>query len=308
MDKQRHPVLRGAGYGLAAAVLFGLSVPMSKSLVAGVQPFILSGLYYLGAGLGLSCWRMVTHARLSRRGLPPGERPLTWKDAPLVAAAILIGGVAGGLLIMWGLRTTPASGASLLLNLELTFSALLAWVIFREHANMRVVLGMTAITLGAMALSIGDNAALKFAPGAWCIVLACSCWGLDNNLTRKLSAADPVQICALKGLVAGALNFCLGLLAGGILPALPIALAAMVVGFFAIGVSLVLFIFSMRFIGTARATAYFSVSPFIGAVTSVLLLHEPVGIGFVLATLLMGCGLWLHLTERGDHLSALSSL
>lgn len=302
MDKHRQAILLGAGYGLAAAVLFGLSVPLSKLMLGDVQPFVLSGLYYLGAGVGLSLYRAWRNAQ-SRT-----ERALTRRDAPWVAAAILVGGVAGGLLIMWGLRTTPASGASLLLNLEGAFSALLAWLLFREHANARVVLGMIAITAGAMALPMGDGGAMQFAPGAWCIVLACLCWGLDNNLTRKVSAADPVQICALKGWVAGAVNLGLGLANGGSLPALPIAAGAMCVGFFAIGVSLVLYIFALRHVGAARATAYFSVSPFIGAGASVLLLHDAVNAGFVIAAVLMAIGLWLHLTEQGEHLNSLSSL
>jgi hypothetical protein len=133
------------------------------------------------------------------------------------------------------------------------------------------------------------------------IVAACVSWGIDNNLTRKLSSADPVQIAMLKGLVAGTVNLVLALTQGAALPGTTTILAAGVVGFLGDGVSLALFVLGLRHLGTARTGAYFSLAPFIGALLSLTLLDEPLMVRLVMAGGLMALGLRLHLTGRHEH-------
>jgi drug/metabolite transporter (DMT)-like permease len=137
--------------------------------------------------------------------------------------------------------------------------------------------------------------------GPLAIVGACIAWGLDNNLTRKVSLADPLQIVELKGLIAGPVNLVLGLLAGAHLPALSVGLAAGLVGFLGYGVSLVLFVYALRYLGTARTGAYFSTAPFLGAIAALALLQEPLTLQLLAAGLLMAAGVWLHLTEHHEH-------
>jgi drug/metabolite transporter (DMT)-like permease len=298
MSPQPNPALQGALFGLSAAALFGASMPLAKLLLSNTQPFVLAGLFYLGSGIGLTIWQIVV---AKRRNPAAKQASLAGGDWAWLAAAVFFGGICAGMLLMWGLQKTPASDASLLLNLEGTFAALIAWTIFKEHAGLRVVLGMILLTAGAMLISTGGQFSLHFSPSAICIVLACLCWGIDNNLTRKISAADPVQITAIKGLVAGVINILIGLSLGGALPTAMLAGAAMSVGFFAYGVSLVLYIFGLRYAGAARTSAYFSAAPFIGAAASIVILQEPVSPTFLTAGALMATGLWLHLTEDHDH-------
>ena len=137
--------------------------------------------------------------------------------------------------------------------------------------------------------------------GAILIAGACLAWSIDNNLTRKLSSADPVLTAMIKGLAAGTVNAGLAMVAGTAMPGPQIVAAAAVVGFLGIGVSLVLFMLALRHLGTARASAYFSLAPFIAAVLAIGLLHEAATSNLVLAGLLMGFGLWMHLAERHDH-------
>jgi drug/metabolite transporter (DMT)-like permease len=298
IDDRAHPALNGALYGLAAAALFGATVPLAKALLGEVQPFVLAGLFYLGSGFGLAAWRLISVAR----GGANVESSLKRADFRWLAAAILFGGVFAPLLLMYGLRTTPASGASLLLNLEGAFGAVIAWIVFHEHANRRVVLGMILLTLGAMLLSVRTDLSMQFAPGAICVILACLCWGVDNNLTRKISGVDRVQIAGLKGLIAGGINLAIGLLCGGMLPAIGLLSASLLIGFFGYGLSLVLYIFGLRHVGAARTSAYFSAAPFIGAAASIVFLHESVSVLFGFAAILMAAGLWLHLTEKHAHI------
>jgi drug/metabolite transporter (DMT)-like permease len=287
----------GAPMALGSAALFGASTPLAKLLLgAGVNPWLLAGLLYLGSGAGLA---LVGLGRQALR-LPAVEAPLRRADLPWLAAVVVAGGVAGPLLLMIGLSTTPASSAALLLNVEGLATMTIAWVAFRENVDRRLLAGAAAILAGALVLSWRGGPG-GIGVGALAIVGACLAWGVDNNLTRKLSSADPVQIAALKGLVAGAANLALALAAGARLPSAPAIAGAGVVGFFGYGVSLVLFVLALRHLGAARTGAYFSTAPFLGAGLSILLLAEPVTPAVALAAALMGVGVWLHLTERHAH-------
>jgi drug/metabolite transporter (DMT)-like permease len=213
---------------------------------------------------------------------------------------ILSGGVLGPLLLMLGLVRTEASAASLLLNLEGLATMGIAWVVFRENVDRRLLLGAFAILAGAALLSWQGRASFQWS--GLLIAGACLCWGIDNNLTRKLSSADPVQIAMLKGLVAGAVNLTLALWwRGAGLPSVGAVAAVGVVGFLGYGVSLALFVLALRDLGTARTGAYFSLAPFVGAVLAIIMLGEPLSVQLVVAGGLMGFGLWMHLAEQHEH-------
>jgi drug/metabolite transporter (DMT)-like permease len=284
---------------LLSAALFGVSTPAAKALLGAIDPAILAGVLYCGAGLGVAILR-----RVARPLVAPGaaiETPLGRSDLPWLAGAIGAGGIVGPLLLMLGLSRTDAAAASLLLTLEGVATALLAWFVFHENFDRRVALGMACLVAGAIVLSWSGQPTLPGLLGPAAIVAACIAWGLDNNLTRKVSLADPLQIVELKGLIAGPVNLVIGLAAGGSLPApAPLALAALV-GFLGYGVSLALFVRALRHLGTARTGAYFSTAPFLGALAAITLLGDPPSIQLALAGLLMGFGVWLHLTERHDH-------
>jgi drug/metabolite transporter (DMT)-like permease len=286
----------GAALGIASAVLFGASTPFAKLLLGNVDPWLLAGLLYLGSGLGLG----IIHIGRRFLGIKPPEAPLRRGDLPWLAAVILAGGSVGPLLLMLGLSVTPASSAALLLNVEGLATMGIAWVVFREHTDRRIVLGAMLILAGAVLLS-WQGAVEGVGWGALAIVGACIAWGMDNNLTRKLSAADPVQIAMLKGLVAGMINLWLALWHGATLPFAAPLLGAAFVGFFGYGVSLVLFVLALRHLGSARTGAYFSTAPFIGAVLALALFDEPVTARLLAAAVLMGTGLWLHLVEHHEH-------
>jgi drug/metabolite transporter (DMT)-like permease len=281
---------------LASAVLFGASAPLAKLLLGSVGPQMLAGVLYLGAGTGLA----VVHLGRAALDIPAAEAALRGKDLPWLAAVVIFGGCLAPLLLMLGLQQTSASTGSLLLNLEGLATMGIAWVAFKENVDGRLLLGAFAILTGAIVLS-WDGGGIKFDAGGGLIACACLAWGLDNNLTRKLSSADPVVTTMIKGLAAGAVNVGLAFLVGAALPSAPLIGAAAVVGFLGVGVSLVLFVLALRHLGTARTGAYFSLAPFIGAVVAILLLGEPLTPQLALAGLLMGCGLWLHLAERHEH-------
>lgn len=293
-----HGPNKGVLCALGAAVLFGLSTPLAKRLLPSADPWLLAGLLYLGSGLGLTLYRLATSGR---RSSAAAETSLGRADLPWLTMAIFFGGIVGPVLLMLGLRITPASSASLLLNLEGVFTALLAWFVFRENFDARIAWGMALISAGALTLSWQGRPLVGPAWGSVAVAGACLCWALDNNLTRKVSASDPVQIALVKGWCAGAVNTVLGLVAGAQVPATGIMVAAGLVGFVGYGVSLALFVVALRELGTARTGAYFSLAPFVGGAMAVIFLGEPAGPGLILGAGLMGCGVWLHLTEHHAH-------
>ena len=285
----------GVGPALLAALLFGLSTPLSKLLLGEMPPVLLAGLLYLGSGVGLTVLRSFQLLR------GKDSAPLVRRDVPWLAGAVLFGGVLGPVLLMTGLRTTPAAATALLLNLEGVFTALLAWFVFRENFDRRIALGMGLIVGGGLALSWQGGERLALPAGALTVAAACLCWAIDNNLTQKVSAADPLLVASIKGLIAGVVNTGLALLLGQAPPGARAAVGAALVGLAGYGLSLAFFVLALRHLGTARTGAYFSLAPFFGAAAAIIILREPLTGALILAGLLMGMGTWLHLTERHEH-------
>jgi drug/metabolite transporter (DMT)-like permease len=196
MSKKHSLLWPGVPLALGSAVLFGASTPLSKLLLGSVDPWLLAGILYLGAGAGLA----LVHWGRRLIGLPNVEAALQKADFPWLAAVIVFGGVLGPLFLMLGLSRTTAASGSLLLNLEGLATMAIAWLVFRENVDRRLLVGAAAILCGAVLLSWNGDA-LSLDPGGLFIAAACLSWGIDNNLTRKLSSADPVQVAMIKGLI-----------------------------------------------------------------------------------------------------------
>ena len=286
---------RSVIHALLAAALFGASTPLAKLLIGDVSPLLLAGLLYLGSGLGLASVRLIRD-----RGWKSSE--LTRAEWPWLLGAIFFGGMLGPVALMFGLTQTSGSTASLLLNLEAVLTAGIAWVVFKENADRRIVLGMAVIVAGGVVLSWPtDQGSSSNWFGPLAVALACLCWAIDNNLTRKVSASDAFFIASTKGVIAGTVNTGLALSLGAMLPGVGTTLVTMSVGLAGYGFSLVFFVLALRGLGTARTGAYFSTAPFIGAAISLTLLGESTSLAFWLAAGLMGWGVWLHLTEHHEH-------
>lgn len=276
---------------LSAAILFGVSAPLAKELLASLSPWLLAGFLYLGSGLGLGAYRIATGAPVVH---------LNRMDYLWLGGAIAAGGVVGPFLLMLGLKGMPASGASLLLNAEAVLTALLAWFAFRENVDRRIALGMVLIVAGAVLLSSTSEANIWSGWAGLAVVGACLAWAIDNNLTRKVSLVDATWIATIKGMVAGMVNVSLALTVETALPGPSVILFAMLLGLVSYGISLTLFVVALRHLGTARTSAYFSIAPFVGAVAAVLM-GEPPSLILIASGFLMGAGVYLHVSEHHVH-------
>lgn len=283
---------RAVASALAAALLFGASTPAAKLLAGELPAFLLAGLLYAGSGLGLALWVALRPNA--------GAARLAAADLPWLAGAVLSGGVAGPVLLMLGLAATPASTASLLLNLEGVFTALIAWFVFRENFDRRIAFGMLLIVAGGALASLEAGTG-GIALGSLLVAAACLAWAIDNNLTRRISAGDPATIAAIKGAVAGVVNISIALLLGHAWPSAVQVAAAGLVGLLGYGVSLALFVVALRELGSARTGAYFSIAPFAGVSLAIVALGEAPGALFWVGLPLAAAGVWLHVTERHVH-------
>ncbi len=283
---------RGVLAAIGAAALFGAGTPFAKLLLAHTSPWLLAGVLYLGSGLGLWVWRLLSRAPTA--SLQRAE--LGW-----LAGAVVAGGMLGPLLLMTGLAGMAAADASLLLNAEGVFTALLAWFVFKENFDRRIALGMVAILAGAAILSWPGKSGVGALWPVLAVLGACLAWAVDNNLTRKVSVADASFIAMTKGLVAGATNLMLAFATGATWPSAAVVAGAGLLGLLSYGTSLALFVVALRHLGTARTGAYFSVAPFFGALLAIGLLGEPLTLQLVIAGSLMAFGVWLHLTEKHKH-------
>ncbi len=281
---------------LLAALFFGASAPISKLLLGNVPPVLMAAFLYLGSGTGISLIKL--YQRLTSNQKEAGiKRP----DVGWLAGAIISGGILAPIILMISLKNTPASTASLLLNFEGVGTTLIALFFFRESISRRALGAIAAITLASIFLSTNFQSGFGFSLGALGILLACTLWGLDNNLTRNISGKDPLIIVAWKGLVSGSFSLILGLVLGQQLPALITILSILVLGFISYGLSTMLFIYSMRGLGAARTSALYGTAPLAGVLLSILIFKDPITLLFGIAAVLMVAGALLLANEEHAH-------
>ncbi|MEN6521118.1 MAG: EamA family transporter [Armatimonadota bacterium] len=295
MERTRiYPILQA----VLAAVLFGASTPFAKLLLGSVHPLALAGLLYLGSGIGSA---LLMLARRLMRQRDQAEAPLTRSDLPWLFGAVAAGGVAAPITLMLSLKVTAAATASLLLNFEGVATVLIAVWFLREAVGRRVWAAAACVTVAGALLSVDLSGRWGISPGAIGVVVACIFWGIDNNLTRNISAKDPLQIVAAKGLSAGLFSLSLATVIGQRLPTLGSAVTAMLLGFVSYGASIMLFVLALRGLGAARTSSYFGAAPFIGAMLSFVLFRMLPNAFFALSIPFMVVGVALLLTEEHAH-------
>ncbi|HUK27935.1 MAG TPA: DMT family transporter [Candidatus Acidoferrales bacterium] len=281
----------GTAFVLFAAAIYSLSTPFSKPLDGILSFQQLAGLLYFGSGLGAVILGIVTPRSMISSG-----HSLTVRDFRWMSGGVIFGGIFAPLLLLIGLQSLPASSTSLLLNFEAVFTILVAWIVFREQINRRFATGAFAILVGSALVSWNGFAAVSDIRGALMIVIACLCWGVENNFLRKIAHRNPFQIAGIRGFLAGGANLLFSLMLPGNWT-VEWVLVGLLIGIFCYGFSNVFWVLGLRYLGSARAGAYFSSAPFIGAFASVLFLHEPVTAFLLAAFVAMGLGVWILWSE-----------
>lgn len=296
MNKSKfYPVMMA----LLSSILFGASAPITKILLGKIEPIPLASLLYLGSGLGLLIFQ-TSNSLIKKQRI--NEAPLKKKDFIWLSGAIVAGGIVAPIILMNSLKITPASTASLLLNFEAVATTIIAIIFFKENAGRQIISAVVLITLASIVLSWDFKNQWGFSIGSLGVILACFCWGVDNNFTRNISLKNPFSIVTIKGIVAGSFSLLLSIILKNQMPELKIIIIAMVIGFFCYGLSIVLFVFAMRDLGSARTSALFGTAPFIGSVLSFILLGDIPSSMFFISLPIMIIGTILLLKEEHNHL------
>ncbi|WP_394266126.1 DMT family transporter [Anaerotignum sp.] len=280
-------------WAVLAAGLYALNAPVSKLLLEEVPPTMMAALLYLGAGVGLVLVRLVQ--RMAGKGKK--ESPLTIKDMPYAVGMVVLD-IAAPIFLMVGLTMTTAANASLLNNFEIVATAVIALFIFREAISRRLWLAIVLVTISSAILSVEDMSSFTFSYGSIFVLLACVCWGLENNCTRMISHKDPLEIVVIKGFGSGlgslVLAFCLG---ENALP-LVYGMCTLLLGFVAYGLSIFFYIYAQRYLGAAKTSAYYALAPFMATALSLVIFREKPSISFLIALLIMAMGTYFASTDN----------
>lgn len=282
---------KGVLCAIMAAAFYALNAPLSKLLLKETPPTMMAAFLYLGAGFGM------LSLKLAGIGNGRREQRLTRKELPYTVAMVVLD-IAAPIALMAGIAKTSAANASLLNNFEIVATSLIAALLFREPISRKLWVGIGLVTLSSFILSAGDVAELSFSAGSLLVLLACVCWGFENNCTRRLSSKDPMQIVVIKGIFSGLGALLIALAVGERLPGGWSIACAMLLGFVAYGLSIALYIYGQRELGAAKTSAYYAVSPFIGVAMSLVIFAEIPSVSFVIALLVMIAGTWVVTKEQ----------
>ena len=283
----------GIFLAVLAAVLYALGAPISKLLLDDMPPTLMAGFLYLGAGVGMGALALGKKLLKKERH----EERLSVRELPYVLGMILLD-IAAPICLLFGLNSTTAANAALLGNFEIVATAVVALAVFREKISPRLWGGILFVTVSCVILSVEDFSELRFSAGSLLILLACVCWGFENNCTRKISSKDPMEIVLLKGIFSGLGSLAIGLLIGERVGMLWSIFAVMGVGFVAYGLSIFSYVYAQRQLGAARTSAYYAVAPFIGTLLSLIMFGEMPRAAYFAALALMGVGAWLSARDE----------
>ncbi|MCI8644065.1 MAG: DMT family transporter [Lachnospiraceae bacterium] len=287
--KQTKPIL----FAVLAAALYALNSPFSKILLTGLSPTMLAALLYLGAGLGM----LAVGFLQKRAGTAGKEKPLTKKELPYTVGMVVLD-IMAPISLMSGLMMTTAANASLLNNFEIVATSLIALFLFREKISKRLWLGIAFVTVASILLSVEDYSSFSFSAGSFFVLLACVFWGFENNCTRKLSSKNPLEIVVIKGFGSGTGSLVIAAALGEFCANLPYMLLALLLGFFTYGLSILFYIYAQRYLGAAKTSAYYAVSPFMGAVLSLAIFRQIPSISFLTALFVMALGTYFVSTDH----------
>jgi len=270
---------------ILSAILYAISLPISKILLKEIPPTIMAALLYLGAGIGMSIIDLFRY----KTGKVKMEMRLTSKEIPVTIGMVAVN-IAAAIFLMIGLAMTTSANASLLNNFEIVATSLIAFFIFKEEINKRLWVAIALITVSSIILSVEDISSFSFSFGSVFILIACICWGLENNFTRVLSVKDPLQVVVIKGFGSGLGSLIIVLIINETANNISYIIATLLLGFVSYGLSIFFYVYAQRELGATKTSAYYAIAPFIGVGLSFVIFREIPTISFVIGLLIMIVG------------------
>ncbi len=287
---------RAIGFAVLAACFYAISLPLSKILLGSMPPTELAAYLYLGAGLGMTLVYFISRKKETDR-----EVKFIWKKDIFYLIGMVLLDIAAPILLLKGMSSTTAAGVSLLNNFEIVATAIIAFLIFKETISVRLWGGIFLVTLSSIILSVQDLGSLKFSTGSLFVLLACICWGFENNCTRMLSGKNPIKIVIVKGLASGSGSLLISRMLGEPSSRIPLIIGTLLVGFFSYGLSVFFYVYAQRELGAAKTSAYYAISPFIGVLLSLIIFKEIPSVTFLIALSIMIAGVFSITFGQKNH-------
>jgi drug/metabolite transporter (DMT)-like permease len=284
---------KGILLAVIAAALYALSIPISKILLDYVPSIMMAAFLYIGAGVGM--FFVIAGKKLLN--LKRKEEHLSKKEIPYIMILIFFD-IAAPISLMFGLKLTTASNASLLNTFEIVITSLIALFIFKTKIHPRVWIGIALITVSTIILSLKDVSGLSFSYGSLLVLLSCILWGFENNITKKISGKNPKEIVMIKDIFAGFGSLIIALSFGERTGAYAAILITMLLGFVAYGLSSMAYIYSQRRLGAPKASLYYAVAPFIGVIFSFLIFRDKIGVIYIISLVIMLIGAWFAASNK----------
>ncbi|MEG1923194.1 MAG: DMT family transporter [Clostridia bacterium] len=284
---------KGIALAILAAVLYAIGSPISKILLEYVPPTMMAAFLYIGAGIGMAIISLVRKFKKNNKT----ELSLTKKELPYTIAMIILDIIAP-IFLMFGLKMTTAENVSLLNNFEIVSTALIAFIVFKESVSKRLWCGITLITIASVILSIEDFSSLKFSFGSIFVIIACICWGFENNCTKKIASKNPIQIVLLKGIFSGLGAFIIALIIGEKITVWWSVIVALCVGLIAYGFSIYFYVYAQRELGAAKTSAYYAIAPFVAVALSMIIFKNELTLNFIIALLIMILGAFVASSDK----------
>jgi drug/metabolite transporter (DMT)-like permease len=272
-------------WAVLAATLYAAGSPFSKFLLQYIPPAAMAAFLYLGAGIGMGIVGIVK----SRYRTNSMAQNLTREEMPYIIGMVLLD-IAAPIFFMIGLNRTTAANASLLNNFEIAATTFIALLIFKETISRKLWVSVGLITVASMILSFEDLSSLSFSTGSLFVLLACTCWGFENNCTKMLSNKSPLQIVIIKGLGSGLGSLIIAFFLGEKVTGIIYIIGALTLGFISYGLSIFFYVYAQRGLGAAKTSAYYAIAPFLGVVLSFILFKEPFTLSFLISLLIMIVG------------------
>jgi len=283
-------------FAILSASLYAISLPVSKLLLKEIPPTLMASFLYLGSGLGMSIVGFIKNKIYKEKT----EARLTKQDLPFTVGMIALD-IAAPIFLMFGLTMTTSADASLLNNFEIVTTSVIALLIFKEYISKRLWGAIFLITSSIIIISVKNISSFSFSFGSIFVLLGCICWGFENNCTRKLSVKDPLEIVIIKGFGSGIGSLLIAFALGEQTNNISYILLALLLGFFAFGLSIFFYIYAQRDLGAARTSAFYAIAPFIGVGLSLLIFKEIPTFSFVIALVIMIIGTYFASTEDHNH-------
>lgn len=280
---------KGLLFAFLSSFLYDLNVPVSKYSLKTLSTNEILFLLYFGSAVGLVL--LMLFNKKQKFSLKPQ------KGESIFIIGVIIFDILAALFIVESLKYIDASTVSLISILEISFTIVISHFIFKTQISKNLIIAVILVSIGGILLSFDSSTEFKLSIASMLTVFATACWGLENNLTAKVSDKNPLLLVFYKCFAVAIFNL-LFILNINIFELFINNWYLLVIGFFTYGISILYYVYAINYIGISKTSIVFSFSPVFGALISLILFKEKITIYFVISLILMLMGIYFTIIDK----------